>query len=48
MASELFLQWFVNEQQEEEQKMRHAVKIYELHGEDVENLYAIDKRIAGA
>lgn len=47
VASELFLQWFVNEQQEEEQKMRHAVKIYELHGEDVENLYAIDKRIAG-
>ena len=47
VASELFLQWFVNEQQEEEQKMRQAVKIYDLHGEDVENLYAIDKRIAG-
>jgi len=26
-ASELFLQWFLNEQQVEEQKMRHAVKI---------------------
>ncbi|NQX85976.1 MAG: ferritin [Flavobacteriaceae bacterium] len=46
VASELFLQWFINEQLEEEQKMRHAVKIYELHGEDVENLYAIDKRLA--
>lgn len=46
VASELFLQWFVNEQLEEEQKMRHAVKIYELHGDDVENLYALDKRIS--
>lgn len=46
VASELFLQWFVNEQQEEEQKMRHAVKVYELHGHDVENLYALDKRIS--
>ncbi|MEI6865895.1 ferritin [Flavicella sp.] len=46
VASELFLQWFVNEQQEEEQKMRHAVKIYELHGEDVENHYLLDKRMS--
>ena len=46
VASELFMQWFVNEQLEEEQKMRHAVQVYELHGDDVENLYAIDKRVA--
>ena len=46
VASELFLQWFVNEQLEEEQKMRRAIKTYELHGNDTDNLYAIDKRLA--
>lgn len=46
VATELFLQWFINEQLEEEQKMRHAIKIYELHGNDAENLYILDKRIA--
>ncbi len=46
VASELFLQWFINEQLEEEQKMRHAIRVYELHGTDVENLYALDKRIS--
>ncbi|WP_340063299.1 ferritin [Ascidiimonas aurantiaca] len=46
VPTELFLQWFINEQLEEEQKMRHAIKIYELHGDDAENLYVLDKRIS--
>ncbi len=47
IPAEIFLTWFIKEQQEEEQKMRRAIQIYQLHGNDVENIYALDKRMAG-
>ena len=46
IATELFLQWFINEQLEEEETMRNAIEIYELHGKDFDDMYTIDKRMA--
>jgi len=45
-ATEVFLQWFVTEQLEEEQTMRRALQIFELCGEGNEDLYLADKRMA--
>jgi ferritin len=44
-GSELFMQWFVTEQLEEEQTIRRALQIFELCGESNEDLYLADKRI---
>ncbi|HSP12042.1 MAG TPA: ferritin [Salegentibacter sp.] len=43
-TTEYFLQWFVNEQMEEEQTMRRALEIFDLMGD--EPLKYIDERIS--
>jgi ferritin len=45
-ASEIFVQWFVTEQLEEEQTMRRALQIFDLCGKNNEDLYLADKRIS--
>ncbi len=45
-ATENFLQWFVNEQIEEEDNARRAVELFDVIGEDGTGRYQIDKAIA--
>jgi ferritin len=40
-----FLQWYLNEQREEEQTARRCIELYELIGTDNGGLYRIDKEI---
>ena len=45
-ATENFLQWFVNEQIEEEDNARRAIQLFDIIGEDGTGRYQIDKAIA--
>ena len=45
LTSEYFLQWFIQEQMEEEQKMRRILDLFELMGTDGMALKLIDERI---
>jgi ferritin len=45
-ATESFLQWFVNEQIEEEDNARRAIELFDVIGEDGTGRYQIDKAIA--
>ncbi|HET7361842.1 MAG TPA: ferritin [Salinimicrobium sp.] len=45
LASENFLQWFVNEQMEEEQKMRRILELFDIMGTDGIALKLIDERV---
>ena len=45
-ATENFLQWFVNEQIEEEDNARRAIELFDVIGEDGTGRYQIDKAIA--
>lgn len=45
ISSEYFLQWFVNEQMEEEQKVRRILELFDLMGTDGIALKLIDERI---
>lgn len=47
LTSEQFLQWFVNEQMEEEQMMRRALDLFDLMGTDGLGLKLLDERIPG-
>jgi ferritin len=40
-----FLQWYLDEQMEEEQQARRCIEIYDLIGTEVGGLYRIDKEI---
>ncbi|GAA4441768.1 ferritin [Ravibacter arvi] len=44
-ATEHFLQWFVNEQVEEEDNARRALELFDVIGEDGTGRYHIDKAI---
>ena len=44
-ATENFLQWFVNEQIEEEDNARRAIELFDVIGEDGIGRYQIDKAI---
>lgn len=44
-ATESFLQWFVNEQIEEEDNARRALELFDVIGEDGTGLYFIDKEV---
>lgn len=44
-ATENFLQWFVKEQMEEEQKMRNVLELFDLMGGDGMSLKLIDERV---
>lgn len=45
-ATENFLQWFVNEQIEEEDNARRAIELFDVIGEEGVGQYYIDKAIA--
>ncbi len=45
LSSEHFLQWFINEQMEEEQKMRRVLELFDLMGTDGIALKLIDERV---
>tara|TARA_R110002124_G_scaffold176946_2_gene344956 strand:- start:1980 stop:2519 length:540 start_codon:yes stop_codon:yes gene_type:complete len=45
-ATEGLMQWFVNEQIEEEDNMRRALELFDVIGEEGTGLYHIDKAIA--
>lgn len=45
-ATENFIQWFVNEQIEEEDNARRAIELFDVIGEDGTGRYQIDKAIA--
>ncbi|MFD1094312.1 ferritin [Salegentibacter chungangensis] len=45
LTSENFLQWFVNEQMEEEQMIRRALELFDLLGTDGIGLKLLDERI---
>lgn len=45
-ATETFLQWFVNEQIEEEDNARRAIELFDVIGEEGTGQYFIDKAIA--
>lgn len=47
-GTENFLQWFVQEQMEEEQKMRDVLELFDLMGNDGVALKFIDERVKGA
>lgn len=47
LASEHFLQWFVNEQMEEEQTMRRILELFDLMGTEGLGLKLLDERIPG-
>ena len=40
-----FIDWFINEQIEEEQNVKNIIKRLELFGEDKVSLYLIDKEL---
>ena len=44
-STEQFMQWFVQEQREEEMKARRAVELFDLLGDDKLALFMIDERI---
>jgi ferritin len=44
-ATESFLQWFVNEQIEEEDNARRALELFDVIGEDGSGRYLIDKEV---
>ncbi|CAN5407820.1 ferritin [soil metagenome] len=46
LTSEVFLQWFVHEQMEEEQTIRRALELFDLMGTDGLALKLLDERIA--
>lgn len=45
LSTEHFLQWFVQEQMEEEQKMRRVLELFDLMGSDGIALKLIDERV---
>ena len=45
LSSEYFLQWFVQEQVEEEQKMRRVLELFDIMGNDGIALKLIDERV---
>lgn len=45
-ATESFLQWFVNEQIEEEDNARRAIELFDVIGEEGTGQYFIDKAVA--
>lgn len=45
LASENFLQWFVNEQMEEEQKMRRVLELFDIMGNEGIALKLLDERV---
>lgn len=45
LTSEIFLQWFVREQMEEEQTIRRALELFDLMGTDGLGLKLLDERI---
>ncbi|WP_424492460.1 ferritin [Salinimicrobium sp. GXAS 041] len=45
LSSEYFLQWFIQEQMEEEQKMRRVLELFDLMGTDGIALKLIDERV---
>lgn len=45
LTSEYFLQWFVQEQMEEEQKMRRILELFDLMGNEGVALKLIDERV---
>lgn len=48
LSSESFLQWFIQEQMEEEQKMRRILELFALMGTDGIALKLIDERVKEA
>mgnify|MGYP004545276439 FL=1 len=42
-----FLNWFINEQLEEEQKAKELIDKYKMFGSTPEGLYALDKELGG-
>ena len=47
LSTENFLQWFVHEQMEEEQKMRRILELFDIMGKDGIALKLIDERVNG-
>ncbi len=47
LTSEVFLQWFIHEQMEEEQTIRRALELFDLMGSEGLGLKLIDERIPG-
>ena len=45
LSTEYFLQWFVHEQMEEEQKMRRVLDLFDIMGKDGIALKLIDERV---
>ncbi len=45
--TQLFLNWFITEQEEEERNSKEMVDKVELLGNDPKNLYLLDKELAG-
>ncbi|TAF67853.1 MAG: ferritin [Cytophagales bacterium] len=45
-TTEYFMQWFINEQIEEEAVARRIVELFDVIGEEGQGLYLIDKEIA--
>lgn len=48
LGTENFLQWFVQEQMEEERKMRNVLDLFDLMGGDGLSLKLIDERVSDA
>lgn len=48
LASETFLQWFIQEQMEEEQKMRRILELFDLMGNEGMAIKLIDERVKEA
>lgn len=47
LSTEVFLQWFVHEQMEEEQTIRRALELFDLMGTEGLGLKLLDERIPG-
>src|SRR5690606_2414360 len=47
LTTEVFLQWFVQEQMEEEQTIRRALELFDLMGTEGLGLKLLDERIPG-
>lgn len=45
LSTEYFLQWFIHEQMEEEQKMRRVLDLFDIMGKDGIALKLIDERV---
>ncbi len=46
-SSQLFLNWFISEQEEEERNSKEMITRIGMFGNDLKNLYLLDKELAG-